>query len=174
MNIILEAHSKVYWLAGFGWLVIDYFILPRVLSLKAWLDVRMPSTIAHESAHFLMALVLGAEPRMNFDRHIEDDGTIQMAGVEFGPPIMGEIGRTLIASAPLWLGAVALWIGFVPLAQPQPLGIGLLYLATGYVLLDAAALSRADFGLMGISGKVSVISALALVALLAGEAIFKA
>lgn len=173
MNIILEAHSKVYWLVGFGWLVIDYFILPRVLSLRAWLDTRMPSTIAHELAHFLVALVLCAEPRMSFTRHVDEDGTIHMGGVEFGPPLLGDMGRTLIASAPLWLGALALWIGFVPLAQPQPLGDGLLYLMTGYVLLDAAALSREDFNLMGIGAKVSVVSMIVMVALLASEAIFK-
>lgn len=167
MDIYLQGSSAVYWLVGFGWLVCDWLILSRVLPYRWWVRLcRTPSTFLHESAHWLVAVVIGANPRMSIGYRLLEDGTNELGSVTTDDTCFGFLGRSAIASAPLWLMIPAVWIGWSVLTQPQPLPVGLAWLMLAYWLTVAAQMSTDDFKLMGFMGKLAALSVLVLVAVL--------
>lgn len=158
MDIILPGYSKVYFVLAIGYMLLDYNVLRRVMRPDHWLMLRAPALILHELAHFVVALVLLAWPRISFKWVRSPDGTVEMGRVIFGTPLMGGFGRMLISVAPLMLYFVALWIARSKLSGPLPVVAGLGWLAALYLCVSAAAMfSRSDLDGVGLLGRLMIL-----------------
>lgn len=96
-------------------LVVQFATMKRIAAL--WL-LQLPSTIAHELSHWLVALVLGCRPsRLSLWPKRLDDKTWQLGAVTFTP---GTFTAGFVALAPVWvLGTATYWILWLrPEADP--------------------------------------------------------
>lgn len=166
MDTFFEPHSAFYLFAALAWLILDRFVLAHYLPRMVWLRLRMPALILHEFAHWIVALLLLAWPRISFKARELPDGVVELGRVHFGRPLMGDFGRSLIAMAPLWLYYVGLFIAAYALGQPQPFWHGIGWLGAFYICMEAAALfSWSDFRAIGGVGRfIIVVMALIIVA----------
>ena len=110
---------------------------------SAWL-VLLPGTIAHELAHYVLALISGSRPRpMSLRLQRGANGGWQMGSVQFEP---GRWTAGIVALAPMLLLppiAVGLWHEASQRGAAYALAAGYMALA----LLYGAVPSRADWGI---------------------------
>lgn len=107
----------------------------------AWFILRLPSTLLHELAHFLVALVLGARPsRLSLIPRKLPNGGYQLGAVEFSARWTT---AGLVALAPLFCGLASMLVAWELARAQDAFAPGI------WFVLSAAAgrPSSADWGL---------------------------
>lgn len=152
MDTFFAPYDWRYTAIAFSAVVIDTYLLQRLLPLKAWWYIRAPSTLLHELAHVITAFLFGGRARIvSMAPRPLPDGTIALGTTEWTGVKMGAIGRAAVAGAPLGWIVVALMVAHETLSNGQSLLGGLGALALCMMLMGAGLrLSAADFRAMGI------------------------
>ncbi|EEF22894.1 conserved hypothetical protein, partial [Ricinus communis] len=80
--------------------------------------LRLPSTIAHELSHWVVALVLGCRPSgLSFVPKRQPDNSWRLGSVMFYP---GTFSAGFVALAPLWvMGTASYWILWLRPVSPE-------------------------------------------------------
>ena len=113
------AHSLTWQLSGTDWIFLGLALVAIQASsrLGMWVycAVTLPGTLAHELAHFLVALPLGARPSLPSIIPQKAGGGWRMGSVTFSAGILRSVP---IALAPLVLAPLSLWWAgaFLPMA----------------------------------------------------------
>lgn len=134
---------KMLSLSDWG-LVLGAFVLIRASSLLgmwAYALIALPGTLAHELAHFLVALVLAAKPSFPSLAPRRSEHGWRLGSVTFRA---GLIRSVPIALAPIVLLPLALFYGVTFLASAA-CPLSLLHAWIMAALLSACLPSRADF-----------------------------
>lgn len=158
MDMFFSPFDPAYAAIAFSVVLLDAFLLRRVLPLKVWCLLRLPSTFLHELAHFVTALVFGGRARMTVAPRVEADGSITLGRTDWEDLGMGFIGKTAVAVAPLgWLLA-GLVMARVVLAEPHSFLGGVGWLAACMAVVGAGLrLSGSDLANMDWLTRILVI-----------------
>lgn len=145
MTPFFHAHDLTYGWIGLTLVLLDRLVLVRVLRPATWYWLRLPAVILHEAAHFLVALLLLAWPRVHSLTPTPlPDGSVRLGRVEWGPPLLGELGNGLAKLAPIAWFFVAGIAADHMLAQPHGLLEGLGWVLALWVMLEAGLLLSED------------------------------
>lgn len=163
MDTFFSPFDPAYAAIAFSAVLMDAFLLRRVLPLKVWCLLRLPSTFLHELAHFLTALLFGGRARMTVIPQVEPDGSLTLGRTDWEDVGLGFIGTTAVAMAPLvWLLA-GLVMARIVLAEPHSLLAGVGWLAACMAVVGAGLrLSGSDLANMDLFTRLCVIAYLFL------------
>lgn len=158
MDTFFSPFDPAYAAIVFSAVLLDAFVLRRVLPLKVWCLLRLPSTFLHEMAHFTAALIFGGRASVTLMPHVEKDGSITLGRTDWEDVGFGFIGTTAVAIAPLlWLLA-GLVMARIVLAEPQTLFAGLGWLAGCMTVVGAGLrLSASDMAAMDWFSRICVL-----------------
>ncbi len=157
MNITLAPYSPVYLVVSLTTVAVWLFVLlPRVsLRVRWWLH--LPALLLHETCHFVAVLLLGGRAEMQLGLGQDSHGNQTYGMVSYKGVGLGQIGQTLVSTAPLLLFVAAAFIAHLKLGEPQPVLEGLGWLvALLWCLLGASMYSASDWRGTGFLGKFFV------------------
>lgn len=130
--------------------LVDTYVLQRVMPYRSWLRIRKLSTFLHEFAHYLAAILLGGRARMSITPRELPSGAIAYGLTEWEGVRLGVIGSAIVAAAPLLWFVVAVVIADTVFSQPRDLLTGLGGLAACMVVCGAGLqFSASDIRAMG-------------------------
>lgn len=159
MDTFFSPFDPAYAALAFSAVLLDAFFLRRVLPLKVWCLLRLPSTFLHELAHLLTALLFGGRAWMTVIPKVEADGSITLGRTEWDGVGMGFIGKTAVAAAPIaWL-LTGVIMARVTLSQPHTLLEGLGWLAACMAVVGAGLrVSASDLANMDWFTRIYVLA----------------
>lgn len=145
MDTFFRANDLSYAWIVLTLVLLDRLVLVRVLRPVTWYWLRLPAVILHELAHYVVALLLLATPRIVSLRPTPmPDGSVRLGRVEWGPPLMGDAGHVMARLAPvLWFPVAALAASAL-LAEPRGLFEGLGWALGIWLALEAGLLLSED------------------------------
>ena len=166
MDTFFAPNDWRYAAIGLSAILIDMYVLRRMLPIRLWCQLRLPSTFLHELAHFVAAfLLLGSARIVNLAPKPQADGSIQLGYTEWRNVKLGGLGQAIVAGAPF----VWFWVGIISaryaLSQPHDLLPGLGWLALCMTVVAAGMRpSMDDSKAMGwFHGTVAVLFLLMLI-----------
>jgi hypothetical protein len=125
----------VMYLAGFGLSIWAAAFARPLKSVRTWMFFVVPGTIAHELAHYLVAILTGGrpEPISLWPKRSSDGGWV-MGSVAFHA---NQFNGTLVALAPLYLLPLFAWWCSLQYADASPLAAALWGYLTAVTLYSA-------------------------------------
>ena len=137
----MQLLSLSLFIAGFSLSIWAAAYARPIASVRTWMLFVVPGTMAHELAHYLVAIVTGGRPApISLWPRREGDGWV-MGSVSFCPNLLN---GALVALAPLYiLPPLAWWCGLQHVGASPLAALGWGYLAA--VLLYSAWPSSTDW-----------------------------
>lgn len=119
MDTFFASYDPAYTWIALGVVAFDQLVLSRVLSFRTWCLLRLPSTILHEFAHWLVAAMLLGSPRISLTPRSMPDGSVAIGWTQWNDLLLGNFGKKLVGAAPLGWFVVASLLAKTHLSQPQ-------------------------------------------------------